>query len=53
MLQKQTEYGLGKLNSNSSKDLMKGVRKSMQLQPSRTNTSLGDNPFALRDRDLN
>ena len=50
MLQKQTMYGLGKSSSNSSKDLTKGVRKSMQPI---TRTSQNDNPFALKDRDLN
>ena len=43
-------YGLGKSSSNSSKDLTKGVRKSMQPI---TRTSQNDNPFALKDRDLN
>ena len=51
MLQKQTMYGLGKSSSSSSsKDLTKGVRKSMQPI---TRTSQNENPFALRDRDLN
>lgn len=45
-------YGLGKtssMSSNSTKDLTKGVRKSSSRAP----ISHNENPFALKDRDLN